>query len=151
MREAEAGQLIALAGLSDAKVGDVLGQCEPFPQPVSQPLLSARVHYPTDVPLQTVLAAFRKLDAEDPALGVQWNEALQELHIRIMGVIQLEVLRELVRERFGFDVTFDRPEIMYRETIAAPVYGAGHYEPLRHYARGAFPHGAAAARQRNRV
>ena len=134
VREAEAGQLIALAGLSDAKVGDVLGQCEPFPQPVSQPLLSARVHYPADVPLQTVLAAFRKLDAEDPAIGVQWNEALQELHIRIMGVIQLEVLRELVRERFGFDVTFDRPEIMYRETIAAPVYGAGHYEPLRHYA-----------------
>ena len=81
----------------------MLGQCEPFPQPVSQPLLSARVHYPADVPLQTVLAAFRKLDAEDPALGVQWNEALQELHIRIMGVIQLEVLRELVRERFGFD------------------------------------------------
>ena len=92
------------------------------------------MHYPADVPLQTVLAAFRKLDAEDPALGVQWNEALQELHIRIMGVIQLEVLRELVRERFGFDVTFDRPEIMYRETITAPVYGAGHYEPLRHYA-----------------
>ena len=134
LREAQAGQLVAVTGLADCLPGQALGQCEPAPSPLSAPLLSARVEFPREVPVQEVLSAFRKLEAEDPSLGVQWNESLQELHIRVMGVIQLEVLQELVRERFGFSVAFGRPEIVYRETIAAPVLGAGHYEPLRHYA-----------------
>ena len=134
LRQAAAGQLVAVTGLAGCRIGQALGDCDPAPAPVSAPLLSARVEFPPDLPLQTGLAAFRRLEAEDPSLGVQWNERLQELHIRVMGAIQLEVLQALVQERFGFAVRCGRPEIVYRETIAAPVRGAGHYEPLRHYA-----------------
>ena len=134
VKEAAAGQLVAVTGLPDCRIGDALGACEPAKQPVTVPLLSAKAQWPKEISVQTALAAFRKLDAEDPMLGVEWRESLQEIHICIMGVIQLEVLREIVRERFGFEVTFGKPEIMYRETIAQPVRGAGHYEPLRHYA-----------------
>lgn len=134
LRGARAGQLVAVTGLPNCLPGQVLGACAAAPAPVTAPLLRARVEYPKDLPVRTVLSAFRKLEAEDPTLSVQWQESLRELHIRVMGVIQLEVLQELVRERFGFSVTFGRPEIVYRETIAAPVLGAGHYEPLRHYA-----------------
>lgn len=131
---AQAGQLVAVTGLPACRIGDALGDCAPAPQPVAQPLLSVKAMFPPEVSVQTALTALRRLEAEDPALGVQWNESLREIHLRVMGAIQLEVLRELVRERFGLAVEFSRPEIMYRETIAAPVRGAGHYEPLRHYA-----------------
>ena len=134
VQTAQAGQLVAATGLPSCRIGEALGDCAPAPQPVTQPLLSAKAVFPPEVPIQTALAALRKLEAEDPALGVQWNEALREIHLRVMGVIQLEVLRELIRERFGLEATFEKPEIMYRETIAALVRGAGHYEPLRHYA-----------------
>ncbi len=134
VREAMAGELVAVAGLPACRVGDALGDCAPSPQPIETPLLSAKVIFPGNLPVREVLAAFRKLEAEDPMLGVQWREALQEIQIRVMGSIQLEVLKELIPARFGFAVDFDRPEILYLETIAAPMRGAGHYEPLRHYA-----------------
>lgn len=134
VQTAQAGQLVAVTGLPACRIGDALGDCAPAPQPVTQPLLSVKAMFPPEVSVQTALTALRRLEAEDPALGVQWNESLREIHLRVMGAIQLEVLRELVRERFGLAVEFSRPEIMYRETIAAPVRGAGHYEPLRHYA-----------------
>lgn len=134
VQTAQAGQLVAVTGLPACRIGDALGDCAPAPQPVTQPLLSVKAMFPPEVSVQTALTALRRLEAEDPALGVQWNESLREIHLRVMGAIQLEVLRELVRERFGLAVEFSRPEIMYRETIAAPVRGVGHYEPLRHYA-----------------
>lgn len=138
VREAQAGQLVAVTGLPQCRIGDALGDCTPAAQPMTTPLLSAKVEIPPEISIQTALAAFRKLDAEDPMLGVQWNEALQEIHIAVMGVIQLEILHDVVQERFGFTPVFGRPEIMYCETIAAPVHGAGHYEPLRHYAEAHF-------------
>lgn len=134
IKQAQAGQLVAVAGLTNCRIGDALGQCTPLAQPTVMPLLKAKLLYPQGMPPQTVLAAFRKLEAEDPMLGVEWNEQLKEIQICIMGIIQLEVLRALVMERYSFEVDFGQPRIMYRETIAAPVHGAGHYEPLRHYA-----------------
>jgi len=134
VQEAVAGQLVALTGLPDHRIGDLIGECEKPFAPLNVPLLSAKVNYPKELSPQTALAAFKKLDVEDPMLGVNWVESLQELHINVMGTIQLEVLSALVQERFGFSVTFDKPEILYRETVLEPVRGAGHYEPLRHYA-----------------
>jgi translation elongation factor EF-G len=76
----------------------------------------------------------RKLQEEDPQLKVEWNEQLREIHLRLMGEIQLEVLRQIMKTRFGLDVEFGEGSIVYRETITEPVEGIGHYEPLRHYA-----------------
>ncbi|GJM80619.1 hypothetical protein HMSSN139_31150 [Paenibacillus sp. HMSSN-139] len=81
-----------------------------------------------------MLRVFRLLDTEDPTLGTRWDEALQELHIHVMGKIQLEILQQVLQERFRMNVAFGAPEILYKETIAAPVVGCGHFEPLGHYA-----------------
>lgn len=131
---AVAGQLCAAAGLPDVRIGDALGAAPPLPGCVLQPLLAARVAWDPAVPLQAVLDAFRTLEEEDPALAVRWDEGARQLTVRIMGKVQLEVLQETVRARFGIAVTFRPPEVLYRETVTAPAVGCGHFEPLRHYA-----------------
>lgn len=132
--QATAGQLCAAAGLPEAKIGDGLGAAPPLPGCVLQPLLAARAFWSDKIPPQTVLSAFRTLEDEDPALAVQWDETLHQITIRVMGRVQLEVLAELFRSRFGIAVSFGEPEVTYRETIASPAVGCGHFEPLRHYA-----------------
>lgn len=129
---AEAGELVALTGLTDLRAGDragetVLGRKTP-PVP---PLL---VGVEADVPPSRLLEVFRILEDEEPTLSLQWNEALRQLHMAVAGEIQLEVLSQTARERFGLEVSFGQPEVAYRETIAASVRGCGHFEPLRHYA-----------------
>ena len=79
-------------------------------------------------------AQLRQLEEEDPQLRVVWNERLGEIHLQLMGEVQLEILTSVIAERFGVDVTFDEGSIVYRETITEPVIGIGHFEPLRHYA-----------------
>ena len=128
-----AGELCAVTGLASARPGDALGAEPPWASPCPTPPLMARVEFGRALPARTVLGQFRLLEEEDPALAVEWQEELQEIRVRIMGEIQLEVLRELVCDRFGTEVSFGSPEILYQETIAAPVIGYGHYEPLRHY------------------
>lgn len=86
----------------------------------------------TDIP--STLAKLHELSDEDPMLRIVWNEQLKEIHVQLMGEIQLEVLTSVIRDRFGLEVQFDQGSIAYKETIAAPVEGVGHYEPLRHYA-----------------
>ncbi len=98
------------------------------------PSLKAKVEYEAKTPIQEILSTFRILEAEEPLLSVNYEESIKQLEIMIMGPIQLEVIKELVRERFGYNVSFSRPEVLYRETIGQPVKGYGHYEPLRHYA-----------------
>lgn len=134
VEQAEAGDLFAVLGLSAAEVGQGLGQVEDKLVYDSEPTLQAKVEFPAVLHVQQVLGAFRLLNAEDPSLNVVWNESLQEIHIRVMGLIQLEVLEQLVKERFGFAITFGQPEILYKETIQSSVTGYGHFEPLRHYA-----------------
>ncbi|WP_020619316.1 elongation factor G [Paenibacillus daejeonensis] len=134
IEEAAAGELCAVIGLSAAEAGQGLGTCEDRLSYDLVPTLTSKVIYDSALPVKDVLGAFRILGAEDPSLDVVWEEELQEIHIHVMGLIQLEVLQQLVGDRFGFSVEFGPPEILYKETIAAPVMGYGHFEPLRHYA-----------------
>lgn len=134
VEQVAAGDLFAVAGLSAAWAGQGLGL---FPDKLayeSEPTLQSKVEFEDSLHVQKVLGVFRILEAEEPSLNVVWHESLQEIHIRVMGVIQLEVLEQLVKERFGFKVSFGQPEILYKETVQSTVTGYGHFEPLRHYA-----------------
>ena len=131
--EAVAGQICAVTGLSHVVPGDVLGAEPAGVAPRLAPVLAYRVE-PGESDVHAVLAALRIMADEDPALGVAWSEQLQEVRLRLMGEIQLEVVRETLRERFGLEVDFGPGSILYQETIDVPMMGVGHFEPLRHYA-----------------
>ncbi|MCK9857715.1 TetM/TetW/TetO/TetS family tetracycline resistance ribosomal protection protein [Paenibacillus sp. ATY16] len=132
--QVSAGDLFAVIGLSEADAGQGVGLYSDKLSYDLVPALTSKVIFSEALPVKDVLKAFRILNAEDPSLNVVWEETLQEIHIHVMGVIQLEVLQQLVKDRFGFDVVFGSPEILYKETISSPVKGYGHFEPLRHYA-----------------
>ncbi|MFC4411679.1 GTP-binding protein [Chungangia koreensis] len=129
-----AGELFAVAGLTNAQVGDGIGQLIEKATYEMQPTLKSKVTFEEKVHVKEALNYFNILDAEDPSLNVTWEEALQEIHLHVMGKIQLEVLQIVVEDRFGLTVTFEEPEILYKETIVSPVIGYGHFEPLKHYA-----------------
>ena len=132
--EAPAGTLCAVTGLADTFAGQGLGAESEAGAPVIEPVLSYRVLFPEDIDPHDMLDKMRLLEEEDPQLHVVWNEQSGEIHLRLMGKIQLEILRTLIAERFGIDADFDHGSIAYKETISAPAVGIGHYEPLRHYA-----------------
>lgn len=134
VEQVEAGDLFAVTGLSAAETGQGLGAISDKLAYDSEPTLQSKVLFDNSNHVQKVLGAFRTLEAEEPSLNVVWDEKLQEISIRVMGLIQLEVLEQLVRERFGFAISFGQPEILYKETIESAVKGYGHFEPLRHYA-----------------
>jgi len=134
VEEAGAGELFAVTGLSSASIGDGLGALKEKARYEMIPTLKAKVLFDPALNVKDVLRAFRILEAEDPSLNVTWEEALQEIDIHVMGLIQLEVLQQLVEKRFGFSVSFGQPEILYKETIEDTVIGYGHFEPLKHYA-----------------
>lgn len=134
VEQVAAGDLFAVAGLSAAAAGQGLGLLSDKLAYDSEPTLQSKVLFDNRVHVQKVLAAFRILEAEEPSLNVVWDEKFQEISIRVMGLIQLEVLEQIVRERFGFAISFGQPEILYKETIQSAVKGYGHFEPLRHYA-----------------
>jgi ribosomal protection tetracycline resistance protein len=131
--QAEQGDLCGVTGLSSAKIGDEIGAHCCHHGWNTTPLLMSKVEFPKEVHPKTMLGYLRQLEEEDPLLGVQWQEHLQEIQVHIMGVIQLEILKELVKERFGVEITFGPCRILYQETIEDTVVGYGHYEPLRHY------------------
>lgn len=133
LQQAEAGQTVAVIGLKNAQVGMVLGESKQH-TPVLTPTLRAKVISHADTHPKEMLTLFRLLEAEDPALGVEWQEATQEITLKIMGKIQLEVMRQVFEERFSLEISFDQPTIIYKETIAEQVNGYGHFEPLKHYA-----------------
>ena len=129
---AEAGQLIAVTGLSGTFAGQGLGM-EPAGKPVVlEPVMTYRVVLPKGCDPLTVLPKFRLLEEEDPQLHILWESGA--IHVQIMGRVQLEIFRSLVRQRFGLDVELDKGRIFYKETIENTVEGVGHFEPLRHYA-----------------
>ena len=132
--EAPAGTVCALTGLTRTRPGDVLGAEPPALEPELEPVLTYQVILPPECDEHTFLRNLRQLEEEDPQLQVVWNEALGEIHLQLMGEIQLEVLTRLIQDRFGVAVAFGAGNIVYRETIAGPVEGVGHFEPLRHYA-----------------
>lgn len=134
VNEAEAGSICALTGLSDTYPGEGLGAEQGTYLPVLEPVLNYQV-IPTegDDPI-LLLPKLRELEEEEPQLHIVWEEALQEIHVQLMGEVQLEVLKTLIYERFGVEVEFGQGNILYKETIQNTVEGVGHFEPLRHYA-----------------
>lgn len=132
--EAQAGTVCALTGLTKTYAGQGLGIAADSPLPLLEPLFSYKIIFPPQLDIYTGLAMLRRLEDEDPQLRIVWNEQLREIHLQLMGEIQLEILKSVIEERFGFKVDFSEGSIAYRETIAQPVEGIGHYEPLRHYA-----------------
>lgn len=132
--EAEAGCVCAVTGLSQSKPGEGLGIEDDSDLPVLEPVLTYQVILPTGCEPLTMLPKLRELEEEDPKLHVVWKEELQEIQVQIMGQVQLEILKSMIKERFGVDVEFSSGNIVYKETIANAVIGIGHYEPLRHYA-----------------
>lgn len=134
VEEAFAGSLCTVTGLSATASGMGLGVESEVHCPLLMPVLSYAVILPKETDAHTALGMFRKLEEEDPQLHISWNEQLREIHVQLMGEIQLEVMKKLVKDRFGIDISFGSGSIAYKETIAKPVVGMGHYEPLRHYA-----------------
>ena len=132
--EAAAGTVCAVTGLSATAAGEGLGaEAEALP-PALEPVLTYQVVLPAGQDPHTALQKLRQLEEEDPQLHLVWNERLGELHVQLMGEVQLEILQRLIAERLGMEVSFGQGGIVYRETIAGAVEGVGHYEPLRHYA-----------------
>ena len=131
---ADAGMMCAVTGLTHTYAGQPLGDDPGGSPSVLEPVLTYRVLPPAGCDPHTLLQALRRIEEQDPLLRVVWREALGELHVQLMGQVQLEVLTRLLDERFGLAVTFDQGGIVYKETIEAPVIGIGHFEPLRHYA-----------------
>ena len=132
--EAAAGTVCAVTGVTFARPGDGLGAEQNDSVPLLEPVLTYRVELPPEVDPHTAYAKLKLLEDEDPMLNIHREERGGEIRVRLMGEIQLEILRSLIEERFGFTVSFGHGSIIYKETIDAPVEGVGHFEPLRHYA-----------------
>ena len=128
------GQLCAVTGLTSTWAGQGLGADSAADSPIMEPVMTYRVGLPKSCDPATALQKLRQLEEEDPQLHILWDDRLKQIHVQIMGKVQLEILRSLIAERFSLDVTLDSGRIFYKETIAAPVEGVGHFEPLRHYA-----------------
>lgn len=132
-REVPAGRVCAVTGLSQVLPGSALGAEARLAEPALVPVLSYSVGA-VGADATTLVQALRELADEDPLLGVAWHEQLQEVHVQLMGEVQREVVARQLLDRFRLEVTFGAGGILYRETVTAPVRGAGHFEPLRHYA-----------------
>lgn len=134
LQQAPAGTVCAVTGLSKTMPGDVLGRETAAQAPVLQPVLEYRLLLEDGTDAALAYGQLRVLEEEDPALHLVWNALLREIRVQLMGAVQMEILQKLIESRFGLRVSFDAENIVYLETITAPVEGVGHYEPLRHYA-----------------
>lgn len=128
-----AGTVCAVTGLTRTLPGAGLGKESDGVNPVLQPVLTYTL-LPGECDIHACLVALRELEDEDPLLHVVWQSHLEEVHLQLMGAVQLEVIQQMIHDRFGLDVLFGPGGILYKETIAHPVEGVGHFEPLRHYA-----------------
>lgn len=132
--EVKAGTVCAVTGLTATYPGQGLGSEQASDMPVLEPVLSYRIGLPEEVNGHQALLQLRQLEEEEPLLHIVWNGTLGEIYAQVMGEVQIEILKSLIKERFGMAVTFDEGNIVYKETILEPVEGVGHFEPLRHYA-----------------
>ncbi|MCR5136991.1 MAG: TetM/TetW/TetO/TetS family tetracycline resistance ribosomal protection protein [Oscillospiraceae bacterium] len=128
------GQIAAVLGLSASFPGQTMGAAEQVSGPVLEPVLTYRLILPPDTDAAALYPRLTQLQEEDPQLHLQWQSRERCIHVSLMGRVQKEVFCELVRERFDLEISLDRGQILYRETIADTVEGIGHFEPLRHYA-----------------
>ncbi len=132
--EAFAGSICAVTGLSRTFAGQGLGAEKDSDTPVLEPVLLFQLLLPEGCDIHKTLKNLQQLEEEDPLLHILWDEQLGEVYIQLMGEVQEEVLKALIKERFGLEVSFGPGHIVYKETIGNKVEGAGHFEPLRHYA-----------------
>lgn len=131
---AEAGTVCAVTGLTETFAGQGLGaETEPT-IPMLEPVLTYRIILPADCDVHNMYTKLKLLEEEEPEISIVWKEAADEIHAQIMGEVQVEILKNQIRERFGAEVEFGAGSIVYKETIADIAEGVGHFEPLRHYA-----------------
>ncbi|MBS5575310.1 MAG: TetM/TetW/TetO/TetS family tetracycline resistance ribosomal protection protein [Firmicutes bacterium] len=133
LQAAPAGTICAVTGLNQTQAGEHLGSGKGAAAPVLEPVLEYRMHVDID-DVQGAYLKLRRLEEEDPQLHLLWDHQLREIRVQLMGAVQMEILQKLIQNRFDLSVSFDEGNIVYKETIVAPVEGVGHYEPLRHYA-----------------
>ncbi len=133
-QEAAAGTVCALTGLVSTFCGQGLGAERGAVLPVVEPVMTYRIALPEDCDVHRMYEKLCQLEEEEPQLHLVWREQLNEIHAQLMGEVQIEVLRNLIRERFGVEASFEEGSIVYKETILDRVEGVGHFEPLRHYA-----------------
>lgn len=131
--EVEAGSICAVTGLNETFPGQGLGFESEDLLPMLEPVLNYKLILPEGANEYTMLSNLRELEDEDPQLQIEWSDKLKEIHIKLMGEVQVEVLQRQILDRFGVEVEFGRGNILYKETIESPVVGVGHFEPLRHY------------------
>ena len=134
VQSVQAGSICAVTGLSKTSSGDGLGMEGVGAEPVLEPVLNYEIKLPEGTNVHDMFLKLKQLDEEEPELQIVWDEVLGEIHAKVMGEIQIEILKTLISERFHVDVEFGTGNIVYKETIADTVEGVGHYEPLRHYA-----------------
>lgn len=130
----EAGAICAVTGLTQTRIGQGLGYEEENPLPVLEPVLTYQVNLPEGTDPIVALGKLRRIEEEDPLLHLVWKEKTGEIHAQVMGEVQIEILKRVILDRFGMEVTFSNGSIVYKETIAQTAIGIGHFEPLRHYA-----------------
>lgn len=134
VQDAPAGTVCAVTGLGKTVSGEGIGIEPPSELPVLEPVLTYQIRLPEDSDVFQMFLKLRQLEEEEPQLHIVWKENLNEIHAQVMGAVQMEVLKNMILERFGVPVTFDAGAIVYKETISDTVEGVGHFEPLRHYA-----------------
>lgn len=134
VNEVNAGTICAITGLDKTYPGQGLGVENTSDMPVLEPVLTYEIELPQECNVHEMLKKLQQLEEEEPELHIVWNEALQEIHAQLMGEVQIEVLKEMIKERFDLEVNFGSGNIVYKETIQDKVEGVGHFEPLRHYA-----------------
>lgn len=132
--EVHAGQICAVTGLTETYIGQALGSEVSGVPPMLEPVMTCRIALPAGTDPTVAMQKLRQLEEEDPQLHIVWDTHSRQLHVQIMGRIQMEVFIRLVAQRFSMDISLEDPQIYYKETIANTVEGVGHFEPLRHYA-----------------
>ncbi|MBU5481290.1 translation factor GTPase family protein [Blautia sp. MSJ-19] len=132
--EAEAGVVCAVTGLTRTYPGEGLGIEQESELPVLEPVLNYQIILPDDCDPHQMLQKLRQLEEEEPQLHILWDSQLAEIHAQLMGEVQIEILKKMIGDRFHVAVEFGAGSIVYKETVAEPVEGVGHFEPLRHYA-----------------
>ena len=134
VQEVEAGRVCAVTGLENTRPGQGIGAEEESDLPVLEPVLTYKILLPDDCDVHKMLLNLKILEEEEPELHIVWEEQTSEIHVQLMGDVQIEILQRMIKERFGVLVEFGEGSIVYKETITAPIEGVGHFEPLRHYA-----------------
>ncbi|MEA4987533.1 MAG: translation factor GTPase family protein [Anaerovorax sp.] len=134
VNEMEAGSVCAVTGLNQTRPGEGLGKEKASNAPLLEPVLFYQIILPESCDPRVLIPKLRQIEEEEPELHIIWDEQLQEIHVQIMGEVQIEILQSMIQSRFGVHVEFGTGRIVYKETIANGVEGVGHFEPLRHYA-----------------